>query len=425
MPISKSMVTRLALLLGTMIIPFGLFAGSIVNAQTSDHRDAHAGKTEIRCGFPGGNIIVDRIEEEEVYLHQDPRDTKRWWFYWYFEAEAPAGSRRTFHFTDGNVMTTRGPACSTDGGRTWRWLGPEAIENDSFTFVFPNTTDSRERSTARFCLAMPYQAADLDAFLSRHEDDPALRYETHALDETETPALRIFLGQHEESLCRHRVLLTCRHHSCEMMASWVLEGLMEAVLSKTDDGEWLRKHVEFLILPMMDPRGVENGDQGKGRHPHDHNRDYIKDPIYPTVRALKHFFPKWSHGKTRVAIDLHCPYIRGGNNETIFFVLGPDEPQTEQLAVFSNVLEREGTSPLPYRAANNYPWGKGWNNAEMRTSFRSWAEKQKGILIATTLEIPYANAEGEAVTIASAKAFGADLTHSLRSYLENQPCVAE
>jgi hypothetical protein len=374
--------------------------------------------TTIRSDFPGGNIIVDRIEKNDVYLRQDQRDTKRWWFYWYFEACAPAGSRRTFHFTDGNVMTSRGPACSIDDGISWHWLGKEAVVGDSFTFTFPERKSGREKSSVRFCLAMPYQLSHLRDLLHRYRQHPAIHTEVHALDDTPTVALRMHLGQQNESLCRHRVLLTCRHHSCEMMASWVLEGFIEAVLSESDDGQWLRKNVGFLILPMMDPRGVENGDQGKGRHPHDHNRDYIDSPLYPTVGALKSYFPKWSNGKTRVAIDLHCPYIRGGNNETIFFVLGPLEEQTKELTHFSKLLEQVATGPRPYRAANNYPWGQGWNSGEMRTSFRSWAEKQEGMRMATTLEFPYADAEGVKVDIPAAKAFGNDLARALRCYLE-------
>jgi hypothetical protein len=32
---------------------------------------------------------------------------------------------------------------------------------------------------------------------------------------------------------RHRVLLTARHHCCEMMASYVLEGVVAGVLADT------------------------------------------------------------------------------------------------------------------------------------------------------------------------------------------------
>ena len=36
----------------------------------------------IDSSFPGGNIVVDRIEGDQVYLQQDLRDTEGYWFYW-------------------------------------------------------------------------------------------------------------------------------------------------------------------------------------------------------------------------------------------------------------------------------------------------------------------------------------------------------
>ena len=84
---------------------------------------------------------------------------------------------------------------------------------------------------------------------------------------------RIHLGK-LDGLPEHSVLLTCRHHSCESVASYVLEGMMAAVLADTDDGAWFRKNAKVLAVPFMDKDGVEEGDQGKNRKPRDHGRDY-------------------------------------------------------------------------------------------------------------------------------------------------------
>jgi len=34
----------------------------------------------VDCSFPGGNIVVDSIQEDTVYLRQDMRDTPGFWF---------------------------------------------------------------------------------------------------------------------------------------------------------------------------------------------------------------------------------------------------------------------------------------------------------------------------------------------------------
>lgn len=61
----------------------------------------------------------------------------------------------------------------------------------------------------------------------------------------------------------------------------------------------------------MDKDGVEDGDQGKNRLPHDHNRDYTGESIYASVRASRDFVPHWSVGRLKFALDMHCPYILG------------------------------------------------------------------------------------------------------------------
>ena len=52
-----------------------------------------------------------------------------------------------------------------------------------------------------------------------------------------------------------------------MMARYVLEGMIETLLSKDKNITSLRENTEFMIIPFMDKDGVEDGDQGKARIP--------------------------------------------------------------------------------------------------------------------------------------------------------------
>ena len=42
----------------------------------------------------------------------------------------------------------------------------------------------------------------------------------------------------------------------------------------------------YIVVPFVDYDGVIDGEQGKFRFPHDHNRDYMDNPIYPETRAV-------------------------------------------------------------------------------------------------------------------------------------------
>jgi len=386
-------------------------AAAVSTAVSLGTEPARTDAPTIDCDFPGGNILVDRIDGDQVHLHQDPRDTPGFWFYWCFRVRGAAGRTLTFHFTAGNVLAARGPAISTDDGKTWQWLGKDSVDGASFSYTFPP-----HAGATRFCLAVPYQQSHFEAFLKRHADCPHLKVGPHCTTKKGRRTQRLRFGKLDGEPA-HRVLLTARNHSCEMMAGYALEGLVEGVLSDTPEGRWLREQVEFAAVGMMDQDGVEDGDQGKNRRPHDHNRDFLGESIYPSVAALKEFVPGWSAGKLRIALDMHCPWIRGGSNEEVFFVGHPAEAMWEQQQQFSRTLQQVQTGPLRHDPRHNVPWGTSWNTMKEPKSCARWAAEQPGIKLAVTIEIPYATAGGKPVTAASARLLGHDLARAMCRYL--------
>jgi zinc carboxypeptidase len=369
----------------------------------------------VDADFPGGNIMVDKIEGDQIFLHQDLRDTKGDWFYWYFRVRGAEGRSLTFDFTKSRAIGVRGPAISLDKGKNWSWLGNDAVNQQSFHYTFPASA-----SAVRFCFAMPYLESNLKSFLKAYQKHSHLIIETlcHSKKQRKIELLR---AGRLDGQCDHRVLLTCRHHSCEMMANYSLEGVIDTILSDNDDGQWFRDHVEFLLIPFVDKDGVEDGDQGKNRIPHDHGRDYAKESIYPSVKTIRKFVPQWSQGKLHLTIDMHCPYISGSNNENLFFVGSPAPHNWERIEQFSKILENVQTGPLIFDKKNNIPYGQGWNTAANYGSGKScgkWAAELPEIWLGTSVEIPYANANGHAVTAKTARQFGKDMAAAIRIFLE-------
>jgi hypothetical protein len=376
----------------------------------------------VDADFPGGNIVVDKIAGDDIYVHQDLRDTAGDWFYWHFRVRGGQGRKLSVHFTRSNPIGVRGPAVSLDGGKSWRWLGPQAVRGGSFHYEVP-----QDAAEVRFCFAFPYLLANLREFLKHHADNPHLQVETLCQSKKGRDVPLLLLGR-PAGKATQRVALTCRHHACEMMASYALEGLIAEVLSDSDAGRWLRKHVEFFIVPMVDLDGVEDGDQGKNRKPIDVNRDYVGDSIYPSVAAIRRRLPAWSEGKLRFALDMHCPARAGPTHETIYFVGSKEERIWKEVTRFSKIVEAVQTGPLVFSSRNNMPFGQGWNtqaNYGTRKAFSHWAGELPGVAAATTIEIAYANADGKEVTDRSARALGHDLARALRQYLAIMPEAAK
>ncbi len=376
-----------------------------------------AGEIRVDCNFPGGNIIVEGVDEDVIRLRQDRRDTSTWWFYWCFRVRGAEGQTLRFDFTDGQPIGVRGPAVSTDGGQTWAWLGADSGNSRSFSYRF-----SADQDDVRFAYTIPYLQSDWQRFLAAHKDNARLRAETLCRSRKGRPVECAYVGSPNTSP-QHRVLITARHHACESMASFALEEVVRTILTgDTEEGRWLAENVEMLVVPFVDKDGVEDGDQGKNRRPRDHNRDYSGQSIYPETAALCKLVPKWNNGKLHLTLDLHCPWIRGKHNEEIYIVGSSDKRIWAEQQRFGKILEETCTGTLPYRAADNLAFGTAWNtggNYSQGTSFSRWAGGLPSVRLAASFELPYANARGAVVNAESARAFGRDLARALGRYLES------
>ena len=367
----------------------------------------------IDCDFPGGNITVVSVRDDVFVLRPDLRDTPQPWFYWHFRVQGAAGRALTFCFDSPDcVVGALGPAVSLDSGRTWRWLGAESLCENGFRFAVPPALGE-----VRFAVAFPYLQANLEAFLNARLPSPHLVRESLCLTGAGRDAELLRAGC-LAAAPRARVLLTARHHACESLASFVLEGILQAVLETGETGGWLRENVEILAIPFVDKDGVEQGDQGKSRAPHDHNRDYFTaPPLYPTVAAIKRLVPVWSDGKLRVHLDLHCPLLRGADHEEISFVGSPDADGWREAQGFAGLLRERQQGPLVYTGAQDLAFGEGWNVGTEAQTSTAWSSSLIADGFAVTLEIPYAVAHGTPVTPDSARAFGRDLAAALAAYL--------
>jgi len=373
---------------------------------------AEADDLKIDADFPGGNIVVDRIEGDDVFAYPDLRDTQGAWFYWCCRVRGAAGRTLTFHLTRYTPVGVRGPAVSLDGGRSWQWLG-KPKDSSTFTYAFP-----KDANDVRLGFGMTYTAEHLDRFLKGLPEDAPVRRLTLCKSRKERTVPRLHVGKIDGEP-RFRVLITARHHACEMMASYAVEGIIQAALADDPTGKWFRENVELLVVPMVDYDGVEDGDQGKNRRPRDHNRDYDGESRHLETSAIRALVPEWSGGKLTAMLDMHCPAARGKDHEVIHQVYGEDrEPEQTR---FGKALEGVRKGPLVYRQADDLVWGKSWNTAKnyaQGMSSSRWAGGLPGIRLATTIELPYANASGQEVNADTARAFGKDVAAGLRAYLE-------
>lgn len=382
----------------------------------------------IDCRYAGGNIRKVAAEGNRIVLEQDIRDTTEWWFYWNFRAVAewagkdaattvPAGAEEgerviVFEFANGDVIGPWGPTVSEDGV-SWRWLGAESLlSRSSFRYRFSASTVGK---SVFFAFGLPYQLHHFERFYAGIAADPRVRRDVLTVSEQLRPVPLLQVGNPEAG---EHIVLTCRHHACESTPSYMLEGLLAYYLAQPQSPVLDAYRIHYV--PFVDIDGVENGDQGKSRAPHDHNRDYIDRPIFRSTAALIAYA-----GGLRLAagIDCHGPFKWGGRNDVPFFVQ-QHSPHKEEIERISGHLQRitaarETPQAIRHRSADDIAMGEDWNQPHGRNCSAFFV--RAGARLACTLELPYFGSGDTVYTVDSCRRFGADFAQALEAYLLERP----
>ena len=364
--------------------------------------------------LPAGNIVFERIVNDTVYVHQELRGSKKAWFYWAFRVRGAEGKKLTFVFTKSFAICERGPLVSLDMGKSYEYLAEEGSTPHSFTYTFPD--DAKE---VWFYECHPYTPEMWEAFLKRpHKGE----FETGVLCKTRKGRdVPFFRMTPRNSKPKFSVVLSARHHCSEAPAMYALEGLVATFLEDSELGDWLRENVELTVVPFVDMDGAVEGDQGKWRLPHDHNRDYVEF-LYPETAALASLI---AETEPQMFLDFHNPKLYKYNDNYIY------TPYKEYNGVdelnFSALMEKYQEGGLKYQTTDNLPYGFSWNAKHNYTdgmNVTSWvATNIKSIEIVRTIEFPFAYSNGELVYPNKLRQFGHGMARALRAYVEGEVLV--
>lgn len=242
--------------------------------------------------FIGGNIKVVSVNGDTVTLENELRDTIGDWFYWAFCVEGAAGKTVTFQM-EPRRLGHFGPAVSHDL-KHWHWL--DQVEGDSFCYSF-----GPEEDKVYFAHSMLYHPERFLTFAKQK----GLSVETLCQSKRGRDIPYTSFGEGNT-----RIVLAARNHACESTGSYVLEGVLERLIDHPIPD------VTVFCVPFVDYDGVIDGDQGKGRAPHDHNRDYYwkEEPIYPEVAEIR---KKAEEKQPLLAFDFHSPNHKGNEHEIV------------------------------------------------------------------------------------------------------------
>lgn len=98
-----------------------------------------------------------------------------------------------------------------------------------------------------------------------------------------------FLSTPEDIAERPAIILTGRVHPGESNASYIMEGIVDYLVSSDHGAAALRDRFVFKIVPMLNPDGVIIGNYRCSLSASDLNRQWIcpSGRLFPEVQAVK------------------------------------------------------------------------------------------------------------------------------------------
>lgn len=321
----------------------------------------------LRSDYIGGNGKLEMVDEgtRTIIVSKETKGSEPGTaenVYFNFELSGLEGKWEVHILSkEGVALTRMGPTVSVDGGKTWKFLYEKPVAEDAWTdefmYDFP-----KGGAGVRFCLSYPYGEKEWKEFAAEYATNEWVRMGELCKDRSGRGVERFdVMGGGEKAAWTF--VFTARHHACEVSGSPVLEGILQACLEETAEGRWVRENAHVIAIPFMDQDGVRDGDQGKKRLLHDHNRDY-KIGLYPSVRALKEAVPE--EGTKVCFVDLHSPWLRGWVHDQIHTLRPEGEEMDARYRAYAKELEglTKGAA-LVYEAKWDLPYGHYWNNTKL------------------------------------------------------------
>ena len=328
---------------------------------------------KIHADFECGNIRVLREDGCNIYLQNEMRGTTRDYCYWCFCVEGAQGKTLSFHLS----MEWVGPfgAAVSHDLIHWHWMDSRDSGSE-FTYHFREDED-----VVYFAHDFVYTPRRFDAVV----EELGLSVETLCLSPKgrEVPCMRIGNGE-------KKLVLASRHHSCESPGTYVLEGfLREYLINPIPD-------TSLFVVPFVDYDGVCDGDQGKGRPPYDHNRDYVAEPIYPEVKAIMGYA---AENEVYMGYDFHSPSHSGGARCSKVFVVRKMVEKEPLFDQFGGIFEKNCTpDSMTYLVASDIHPNVGWNKDETPT-FSTFFNRLPTCRFACTLETTFFGTEENKVSV--------------------------
>ncbi|WP_300673641.1 M14-type cytosolic carboxypeptidase [Desulfoluna sp.] len=188
----------------------------------------------------------------------NPELSDRWRAWWYVRMDDIDPDRlAVIHLKNRGWSCYYTPVYSYDQ-KTWhRFSEEEVSQPGDFELTMKKKFASSTVWMARF---YPYTYSDLTAYIGKIKNNPHVDIETPATTQNKKPIYLLTLSDFDvDDSGKKRVWMHARTHPAETGPSFVLEGLIDFLLSGTREADAVLSQFIFHIVPMQNIDGVMAG----------------------------------------------------------------------------------------------------------------------------------------------------------------------
>ncbi len=377
------------------------------------------GQVTLAADAPGSNLggwTMIGSDEFEVAIRKDSHaETYGWYSFFVYGGR---GRRLTIHIRNAGgsnaaqAWSYNQPVVSSDWGASWRRIQNTSYENGVFSFVVVAESDSL------WIAHNPvYSFSRWLSLVSRISDHPAVNSVNVIGKSVEGRPIHCVQigGNSSPSVNQPAVWILARQHPAEVGGSWMLEGLLDYLLSDETAAFALLLNVDVFVVGFMNPDGFVHGNYRVNSQGIELASSWSNpDSLVPSVTAVEHRMMQYraEGGRIDMLLDLHSHSTARANFAYYHSARATSPSQHEDAVSFLETLARINRG---FTFERSIPVEAAFSSAATGWVYRQFGAH--GITIESSYQdITYGPLVGQYMTKERMKALGRSIVDALLEY---------
>ncbi len=240
-----------------------IFVGALIGSCSKKSVE-EIPETEISSNFESGSIGEVTKESDHKWVlalkndNDNPDLPERWRNWWYVRMDHVSQSVPTeIRIKNRGWPYYYTPVYSYDQENWFRFTEEEVTQNEDNELLINKKFEHLRVWIARF---YPYTFSHLEIFIEEWNTHPSLKIQTAGKTQENRIIYLLTISDFDVDIeNKKRVIMHARTHPAETPPSFLLEGMIDFLLSGSSEAKEILKTHEFSIFPMQNVDGVISG----------------------------------------------------------------------------------------------------------------------------------------------------------------------